>query len=255
MTNAGSRQASAELTTGGDRAIRHLRQAILAGQDWFLALLEAVRLWPIPEEECDGRFYRYLIAGEALDWMVLAERLCEAADGLLPEDEKLAFLFHCRAPIDITLEEFREAIGGTRYHQYLNYHYGVTVEEALFWAVREESRKERWALGMAKDHDHSNEVYRRVYGQSRGVLLRAFRREHRYPDLRSTSLLEMKEFTYWLFKYRLKHCDKERVASDTRKALAWLERNGRSGHSLSGGRRIPGDDPEMTEESSDGTGW
>jgi hypothetical protein len=40
----------------------------------------------------------------------------------------------------------------------------------------------------------------------------------------------MKEFTYWLFKYRLKHGDPARVASDTKKALEWLRRSGIGGY-------------------------
>ena len=37
-------------------------------------------------------------------------------------------------------------------------------------------------------------------------------------------LVELKEFTYWLFKYRLNNSDKARIASDTKKALRELER-------------------------------
>lgn len=33
----------------------------------------------------------------------------------------------------------------------------------------------------------------------------------------------LKEFTYWSFKYRVKTCDKARIASDTKKALTWLK--------------------------------
>jgi len=36
------------------------------------------------------------------------------------------------------------------------------------------------------------------------------------------SLAEDQEFTYWLFKHRLRWCDPARVASDTRRALAKL---------------------------------
>jgi hypothetical protein len=39
-------------------------------------------------------------------------------------------------------------------------------------------------------------------------------------------LTEMKEFTYWCFKLRVKVCEKARVASDTQKGLMWLKRNG-----------------------------
>ena len=55
------------------------------------------------------------------------------------------------------------------------------------------------------------------------TLLHQFRGERNYPLRRSSTLAEQKEFTYWLFKYRLKQCDKERVASDTKKALRYLQ--------------------------------
>ena len=213
-------------------AIRHLEQSIADGGEWYLALLEAIALWDCPEETRNGRTYRYLIAGEALDWMLLAERLIEAVDSLLPEDEKLNFLFHGRFPVDITTKEFKQLIGSARYHQYLNYFYGVTVEEALVWAVQEEVRKERRVSGFAREQDPSDEAYRRIYRQGREVLLKNFRKENGYRHLKSTTLLEIKEFTYWLFKYRLKHCDKAKIASDTKKALDWLNAHSLSGHPL-----------------------
>jgi len=77
-----------------------------------------------------------------------------------------------------------------------------------------------------------DEAYRRIYRQDREALLQDFRKENGYRHLKSTTLLEMKEFTYWLFKYRLKHCDKARIASDTKKGLDWLNANGLSGHPL-----------------------
>jgi hypothetical protein len=215
---------------GTDAAIQHLEQAIADGKDWYMVLLEAIALWDCVEETRHERNYRYLIAGEALDWMLLAERLCEAVDHFLPEDEKFEFLFHGRLPVDITTGQFKQLIGNIRYHQYLNYFYGVTVEEALFWAVRDEVRKERRVSGIVREYDPGEEAYRRIYRQDRTVLLQDFRRENGYRHVKSTTLLEMKEFTYWLFKYRLKHCDKARIASDTKKALSWLITHGLSGH-------------------------
>ena len=35
---------------------------------------------------------------------------------------------------------------------------------------------------------------------------------------------EAKEFTYWLFKYRLANHDKAKVASDTKRGLQYLNR-------------------------------
>jgi len=213
--------------TGGDvEAIRHLQQAITAGKHWYIALLEAIGIWSSAEEVHNERTYRYLIAAEAFDWLLLAERLCEAVDGLLPENEKEALLFHGRPPLTLTTRQFKELIGRSKYHQYLNYFYGVIVEEALILAVQEEVRKERRTLGYNKEHDHDNEVYQRIYGATKAALLKRFRQERGYPQLRSISLTELKEFTYWLFKYRLRHCDKARVASDTKKALKQLTING-----------------------------
>jgi len=214
---------SLKVTRGGNiEAIRHLEQAIIAGKHWYLALLEAIGLWTESEETYNGRHYRYLIDGEAFDWLLLAERLCEAVDDLVPEDEKLALLFHDKPPIRLTKERFKELIGGAKYRQYLNYFYGVTVEEALNLAVQEEVRKERRTSGYNNEHNLVNEVYQRIYGATKAILLKRFRREKSYPQLRSITLTELREFTYWLFKYRLKHCDKARVASDTKKALKQL---------------------------------
>jgi len=210
-------------TTSNAEAVRHLEQAIASGKHWYISLLEAVGLWTDAEEIHNGRHYRYLIAGEAFDWLLLAERLCQAVDGLLPGDEKIAFLFQGKPPLNLSKDKFRKLIGSGKYHQYLNYFYGVTVEEAIILAVHDKVRKERRTAGYTKEHDITNEVYRRIYGATRAELLRHFRRENGYLQARSISLTELKEFTYWLFKYRLKECDKARMASDTKKGLERLQ--------------------------------
>lgn len=208
-------------------AIAHLKQGIASGVHWYIALLEAICLWASAEETCDGRDYRYLIEGEAFDWLLLAERLCYAVYGLLPEDEKDALLFHGEAPLYITDEEFKELIGHIKYHQYLNYFYGITVEESLILAVQEEVRKERWIWGCNGEGSVLDEAYRRIYGRTEADLLKSFRHVKGYRQLRSISLTELREFTYWLFKYRLENCDKARIASDTKKGLDQLRWRGR----------------------------
>ncbi|MBI2832296.1 MAG: hypothetical protein HYX79_08580 [Chloroflexi bacterium] len=218
-------QSSTPATSGDAEAIRHLEQAIAAGKHWYIALLEAIGLWASTQETYNGRFYRYLIAGEAFDWLLLAERLCESVNGLLPEDGKLALLFNCKPPLELSAEELKALIGTSKYRQHLNYYYGVTVETALLMAVQVEVRKE-WGNGYGKDQDCVNETYRRIYENTRTALLKQFRQENGYPQTRSISITELKEFTYWLFKYRLAHCDPAKVASDTKKALALLKGQG-----------------------------
>jgi hypothetical protein len=209
-----------------DPAIRHLETSIMSGQHWYIALLESVGLWKKAGETHDGRVYHFLIGGEAFDWMLLAERLCDAAPNLIPETERDALLFKGQPPINLTAAKFKELIGTTKYHAYLNYYYGVTAEEALVLAVEEEIHKEKRAWGYSREPEATNEAYRRIYGQTPAIMLRHFRRQHNYPEVKSTDLTEMKEFVYWRFKVRLKTCEKAKVASDSRKAINWLTEHG-----------------------------
>ena len=230
MTNDNDRAAPINALLIRDaEVISFLKREIKAGKHWYPALLEAIGLWTTAEEIYQGRHYRYLIGGEAFDWLLLAERLCLTVDGLLPDDEVLRLLFHGRPPLDLTPDEFKRLIGDCKYHQYLNYFYGITVEEALTAAVQDEVRKERRGLGINHEPDTASDIYQRVYGADKSVLLNQFRREKSYRSLKSISLTELKEFTYWLFKLRVKICDKARVASDTRKGLEWLTKNGSFG--------------------------
>lgn len=218
--------------TGDAAVIRDLQRAIGSGQPWYPALLAAVRQWAAAEETHNDHTYRYLIAGEAFDWLLLAERLCQAVDCWPPGAEPDNLLFHGKPPLSLSGNRLKEFIGSAKYRQYLNYFYGVTVEEALILAVQAEIRKEIQTSGRNQEPDYDHEVYRRIYGATKAELLRRFRREQGYRQLKSTSLTEIKEFTYWLFKYRLRHCDKARVASDTKKALQWLQ--------AATGRKAPG---------------
>jgi len=224
----GAQTADLEYVSPGDgEAIQHFKQALAGGQHWYRALLGAMGLWVSAGEIRQGRRYQYLIDGEAFDWLLLAERLCEAADGLLPEDEKDALLFRGLPPLELSAAEVKGLIGERKYGQYLNYFYGVTVEEALLLAVQGEIEKERRVGGLRSARDSTGESYWRIYEASRDDLLGRFRQEKGYTRLKSTSLDELKEFTYWLFKYRLKRCEKAKIASDTRKALDFLRRQWR----------------------------
>ena len=140
--------------SGDDEAIRHLRDAVAQGRHWYIALLEAIGLWKRTEEWYAGRHYRYLIAGEAFDWLLLAERLLAEVDHLIPDEEIADLLFFSRAPIQVTNEEFRQFIGETKYGALLNFFYGVTVEEALFLAVEQKVRKEHQVYTADVDHPY-----------------------------------------------------------------------------------------------------
>jgi hypothetical protein len=206
-------------------AVRHFQEGLAAGKHWYLALLEAIGLWTDEVETVCGYQYHYLIEGEAFDWLLLAQRLCEAGSGLVPEDERFALIFENKPPLQVSPEEFKNLIGPAKYHQYLNFFYGVTVEEALLQAVREEVRKERFSNCWNSRDGEEEETFNRVYGETEPSLFKRFRKEKHYSQYASSSLTEFKEFTYWCFKQRLRTSEKARVASDTHKALEWLRRN------------------------------
>ncbi len=211
---------------GTEPAVEHLKQSLAEGKNWYVALLEAIKVWRKAEESFNGRTYRYLISGEAFDFLLLAERLCDAVPGMIPDDEKESLLLRGQPPISLSPDEFKRLIGPAKYHHYLNYFYGITAEEGLVLAVEEEVRKEKHAWGYTHESDVTNEAYRRIYGTTLSSLLRQFRKEAGRSQTKSIGLTELKEFAYWRFKYRLKVCEKARVASDSRKALSWLRTHG-----------------------------
>jgi len=210
------------VSTRDTQAIQRLKNAVTEGRNWYVALLEAVRLWSSPEEDYEGRHYKYLIDNEAFDWLVLTERLCEELNGLIPEKERTNLLFFGIPPVELSKDEFKNLIGASKYQAHLNYFYGILVEKFLLLSATEEIRKKKRTLGLNNDNGVVDEAYQRIYGTTQSALLKQFRKERHYPQLRSISLSELNEFTYWLFKYRIKTRDKSRVASDTKKALTKL---------------------------------
>ena len=203
-----------------------------AGAPWFDALMQAIALWERPEEQVLHRTYRYLVSGEAFDWLLLAERLIAAADGRIEPSAAELLLFEGRAPADglrdagrLSDDHLRELIGESKHRAHLNYVYGVTVEEALQYAVELEIGKERVNVNIKdrrSDEAQRDPIYERIYGEPCAALLRDFRDEMMRPHNPHIALSELREFMYWLFKYRVKNQEPARVASDTRKALAQL---------------------------------
>jgi hypothetical protein len=205
--------------------ISALRQSVAAGDNWFDAVLEAIAQWVLPEEEVGDRKYRYLIAGEAFDWLLLAERLCQEIDGYIPSRELENLLFFGLPPNEFNEEDLRRAIGSAKYRAHLNYFYGVLVEEALQLSIEEDMLKERRSYVWANGADTADDaIFTRLYGQTHSDMLTAFykQRSASVPD--EISISDLKEFNYWLFKFRLNRCDPARVASDTHRGLAMLER-------------------------------
>jgi len=244
-----SRRTGPNLKAEAQRIISELKRSVAAGEThWFFALMQAVREWPLAEEHVGGRAYRYLIGGEAFDWLLLAERLCDEIEGLIPDEEREALLFRNRLPEEVD-ENDVERLLGAKHRAHLNYVYGVRVEEALQLAVADEVHKERFASRIWENGHGDDEVFQRLYGATRGELFSEFLIGHPRspPNGRSktkargaqngnspedsghdakegVSLADLTEFTYWLFRRRVSGSEPARVASDTRKGVAMLQR-------------------------------
>ena len=203
-------------------AVVHLKSAVQSGAPWHRALLEAIGMWTLPDEVYRDRTYHYMIQGEAFDWLVLAERLCAELDGLIPSGEKELLLFQGKLPEEIEPEEFRDLLGTSKYRGYLNYCYGVVVEEALQLGVEEDVRKRHKARGYSDSEDMVEEAFTHLYGETRTILLDEFRRKEHLHRGKHLTLDNLKQFTYWLFKRRVQMWDPARVASDTRNGLRRL---------------------------------
>ncbi|MBE0611288.1 MAG: hypothetical protein IH609_18040 [Dehalococcoidia bacterium] len=207
-----------------DETVLRMRQAILSGQHWFEALLDAVARWRLPAERVADRDYRYLIHGEAFDWLLLAERLLAEMPDLVPPAEREALLWENRWPIDMENDEFARRLGPVKHSTHLNYLYGVLVEEALQLSVEEEIHKEVRSRAWGYDQRVDESMYHRVYGRGREELFALHYEETGILMRHDVPYADWEAFTYWLFKQRLKLQDKARVASDTRKGLAQLTR-------------------------------
>ncbi|MGQ9572973.1 MAG: hypothetical protein ACUVV3_07310 [Dehalococcoidia bacterium] len=210
--------------TVAEQLLTDLRREVASGKPWFIALLQAIARWSLPEETVSERHYCYLVAGEAFDWLLLAERLCEAVSDLIPQEEYEPLLFFGQLPLDLSEEELRRLMGHTKYRAHLNYFYGVILEEMLQLVIEEDIHKEQRSRVWENHRSVDEEAFRRLYGRPQTDLLCQFRQEQGVAQTTTLSLTEAKEFTYWLFKYRLRYTDPARVACDTRRALGMLRR-------------------------------
>ena len=206
----------------GRLAIEHLRRQVSEGRHWADALLEAVGLWDCPQEHYRDRDFTYLLHGEAFDWLLLAERLLMELPWTAPVEEQERLLFAAELPLHVTESQFREALGIEKYRAHLNFFYGVVVEEALILSVEREVLKEGRLRGFVQGRGAEDRVFQSLYGAPYDALLKTYLREQRRRVRKNFNLTDLKCFTYWLFKLRLKHNDGARTASDTRKGLQQL---------------------------------
>ena len=220
-----------------EQGVEAFRRALDHGDDWYPALLAVIARWHAPTEVVDGVPLRYLIAGEAFDWLLLAQRLLSAVGDLVaPRDVERLLVFGI-APAGTDEEEFELAIGSAKYRAHLNFQYGVIIEELLLLTCEQELQKAGRLVGSGQPQPDVL-AYAHVYGKSLEELQILYRSETDGVLGEIMSQQDMQAFTYWCSKFRVRMGEPARVASDTRKAVALMSR-------LEGGRvRLGGLRPE-----------
>tara|TARA_B100000686_G_scaffold65738_2_gene70839 strand:+ start:8752 stop:9483 length:732 start_codon:yes stop_codon:yes gene_type:complete len=208
--------------------IDKLKNNIQAGNDWVYCLMDAIGEWSTAEETYRGKTFTYFIAGEAFDWQLLAQRLCASLNGLIPKDEKEDLLILGVLPQRFGSNSIASLIksraGHAKYRGFLNYYYGVIVEDALQTVVEQEINKQNISRSAKYISNDRAQAFIKIYGHSTEELLNMYKLTTRAKYKKGLSLMQHREFTYWLFKFRVKNSDKAKVASDTTKGLNYLER-------------------------------
>lgn len=224
--------------------LRRFDLELEAGSHWYLAALRACGEWRLADEVHQGRRLTYLIAGEALDLVLLIDRIASTRRDAVPRAERDELRIQGRPPIYVPGDAFADALGSTRFNAYLNFFYGVDVEEAVVHAVELEASKAHPLDRGAVD------VYLLVYGKTLAELLGAYRAARGLKDDGRVRWTDWKDFTYWCFRWRLRTQVPARIASDTRKGIALLQRLRRVGSDESPDPLRPGAAPQEIPDAA-----
>ncbi len=201
-----------------DESFQRFDREVSLGTDWYRAALRAAGAWQLATETYRGRQHMYLIGGEALDLLLVIDRLVSERLAQVPRAERNTLRFSGCPPSFVSADEFAQLLGPVRFKAYLNHFYGVAVEEAVIHAVEIESTK-------AHPLDREKiDAYRNIYGASFDELLERFRVERNSAESGRLRWDTFKEFTYWCFQLRIRTQVPARMASDTRKGITLLQR-------------------------------
>ena len=205
-------------------SMKYFKNSLSQGKEWVSELIKSMSLWTLEEEVYNSKNNKYLIDGEAFDWLLLARRLLDAIGDLVPTTEKNRLLLSEDISDLMSQDEFRNLLGPEKYSAYLNYWYGIVVEEAVIRSAEEEEGKGMPRSGKIGKARIRQKAYEKLYGLNQEELYNTFLSDKGYQKTPSFNVGIAKEFTYWLFKYRLVNSEGERVASDTRKGLLLLNK-------------------------------
>ena len=189
-----------------------------------MALLTASARWSLSEEVIEDAHYRYILAEEAFDLVSLMNRLAGDCQGIISREDLSDALFIDEYELVRTDENLRRELGSLKYSQYLNYFYGVLMEEVLIFATEDEVRKMYTSNGFRSVAKETDLALVRLYGTNERDLLDRYCKEEGVELINTEmTVTQKREFTYWLFKFRMRSAEPAKAASDVSKALNYMQ--------------------------------
>tara|TARA_B100001996_G_scaffold362364_1_gene329812 strand:+ start:631 stop:1275 length:645 start_codon:yes stop_codon:yes gene_type:complete len=196
------------------KLIQELRNEVSHGENWQKSIAKYIGLWTKKEEFYRGYKYIYLIDGEALDWLTLTERLVSSIKSYINKEEYHYVSTSGLLPDQEIYKHIKKIIPKKVLSQMRNFYYGIIIENLIYnYKILE------YEKNTIVTEDNDQRFYEEIYNKPLEVLSQMFYKEKKLINKNKLNFHELKLFSYWLFKYRLKHSDKTKMAHETNKAL------------------------------------
>ena len=196
------------------KLIEELRNEVSQGENWQQSIAKYIGLWNEKEEFYRGYKYIYVIDNEALDWLTWTERLVSSIKAYIPKDEYHYVSISGLLPDEEIYNYIKKTIPKTKLSQMRNFYYGIIIENLIYNYKISEYQKNTMGI-----EDHDQKFYEDIYNKPLDILYEMFYRDKKTINKNKLNFHELKLFSYWLFKYRLKHSDKTKMAHETNMAL------------------------------------
>ena len=196
------------------KLIQELRNEVSQGENWQKSVAKYIGLWNEKEEFYRGYKYIYLIDDEALDWLNLTERLVSSIKSYITKEEYNYVSTSGLLPDQEIYNYIKKTIPKKKLSQMRNFYYGIIIENLIYNYKILEYQKNTIVV-----EDNDQKFYEEIYNKPIEVLYEMFYKEKKTINKNKLNFHELKLFSYWLFKYRLKHSDKTKMAHETNTAL------------------------------------
>ena len=196
------------------KLIQELRNEVSQGENWQKSVAKYIGLWNEKEEFYRGYKYIYLIDDEALDWLNLTERLVSSIKSYITKEEYNYVSTSGLLPDQEIYKYIKKTIPKKKLSQMRNFYYGIIIENLIYHYKILEYQKNTIVV-----EDNDQRFYEEIYNKPIEVLYEIFYKERKTINKNKLNFHELKLFSYWLFKYRLKHSDKTKMAHETNTAL------------------------------------